>query len=329
MTVTASAAERAAAVTAYWARYCAQAALPPSTPCQAWCFGDSPKMAHELAELVLHGPKRATAGMVAWNETHPEDAPLPDGYSVVTEHDGTPRCVIRTTWLDRRPLDQVDATFAWDEGEGDRTLPDWMDGHRRYFSRVCPSLGLPFANDMPVQLERFELLYPFDAALNPVACGPRIVPGYLPGAIGTIAAQHALLHALEYGFDARFEGDVAGGVAAFLARFDPARDGLWLLVDGGRILGSLALDGGGDKGARLRWFSIAGEFQGRGYGARMLAAALDFCRRAGHRRLALATVAGRDAARRLYERSGFRLVGEADTEAYGGKLREQFWEWTP
>ena len=30
---------------------------------------------------------------------------------------------------------------------------------------------------------------------------------------------------------------------SFLARFDPARDGLWLLVDGGRILGSLVLDG--------------------------------------------------------------------------------------
>jgi uncharacterized protein YhfF/GNAT superfamily N-acetyltransferase len=329
MTITASGAQGTAAVAAYWARYCAQSALPPATRYQAWCFGDSPQMAHELAELVLRGPKRATAGMAAWNERHPEDAPVPDGYSVVTEHDGAPRCVIRTTWLDRRPLDQVDAAFAWDEGEGDRTLPDWMAGHRRYFSRVCPTLGLAFADDMEVVLERFELLYPFDAALNPVDCAPRIVPGYLPGAVGTIAAQHALLHAQEYGFDARFEGDVAGGVAAFLGRFDPARDGLWLLVDGGRIAGSLALDGGGDQGARLRWFSIAGEYQGRGFGARMLAAALDFCRRAGHPRLVLATVADRDAAGRLYERAGFRRTGQADTEAYGGKVREQFWEWRP
>jgi len=324
-----SAAERAAAVASYWARFCAQAAVPPATPYQAWCFGDSPQMAHELAELVLRGPKRATAGMAAWNDRHPEDAAVPDGYSVVTEHDGTPRCVIRTTWLDRRPLDRVDAAFAWDEGEGDRTLPDWLDGHRAYFSRVCPTLGLPFSDDMEVQLERFELLYPFDAALNPIDCGPRIVPGYLPGAIGTIAAQHALLHALEFGFDARFEGDIAGGVTTFFARFDPRRDGIWLLVDGGRILGSLALDGSGEKGARLRWFHIAAEFQGRGHGAKMLSAALDFCRRAGHRRLSLATVAGRDAARRLYERSGFRLAGEAVTEAYGGKVQEQFFEWTP
>jgi uncharacterized protein YhfF/GNAT superfamily N-acetyltransferase len=315
-------------IAAFWSGYCRRACLPATTPYQAWPFGDSPALAHELVELVLHGPKRATAGMVAWNELHPEDAPVADGYSVVTEYDGTPRCVIRTVWLDRRPLAEVDAAFAWDEGEGDRTLPDWLDGHRRYFGRVCPELGIPFSDELPVQLERFELLYPFDAALNPVDCGPRIVPGYLPGAIGTIAAQHAGLHAREYGFGAPFEADVAAQCAAFLRAFDPARDGLWLLVDGGRIEGSLVLDGADDGGARLRWFAVADALRGRGFGARMLEAATGFCRRAGRRRLRLSTVAGRDAARRLYESRGFRLAGEAETEAYGAMVREQFFEWT-
>jgi uncharacterized protein YhfF/ribosomal protein S18 acetylase RimI-like enzyme len=316
-------------IAAFWTGYCARAGLPAATPVQAWPFGDSPELAHELVELVLHGPKRATAGLVAWNSLHPEDAPAADGYSVVTEFDGTPRCVIRTVWLDRRPLREVDAQFAWDEGEGDRTLADWMDGHRRYFSRVCPQLRIPFSDDIEVQLERFELLYPFDEALNPVDCGPRIVPGYLPGAIGTITAHHARLHAREFGFGAPFEAMVAAEVAGFLSRFDPARDGLWLLVDGGRILGSLALDGSGDGGARLRWFIVADELRGRGFGGRLLDTAIAFCRRAGQRRLALSTVAGRDAARRLYERSGFRLVSEAEAEMFGSTLREQWFEWTP
>jgi uncharacterized protein YhfF len=313
-------------VAAFWNNYCRLAGVPATTPYQAWPFGDSTELAHALVELVIHGPKRATAGMVAWNEMHPEDAAVPDGYSVVTEFDGTPRCVIRTVWLDQRPLREVDAQFAWDEGEGDRTLADWMDGHRRYFGRVCPPLGIPFTDDLPVQLERFELLYPFDAALNPVDCGPRIVPGWLPGAIGAVAALHAAFYGREHGFGVRFEGKVAAECAEFCARFAPARDGLWLLVDGGRILGSIAIDGSSPGGAHLRWFIVADEVRGRGWGKRLLDGALAFCRRAGHRRVHLSTFAGLDAARALYERAGFRLVDEADGETWGTPVREQRFE---
>lgn len=315
-------------VAAYWAEYCRRAGLPAAAPYQAWPFGDSAELAHELAELVLHGPKRATAGLVACNERQPADAPVPDGYSVVTEYDGTPRCVIRTAWLEQRPLRDVDAGFAWDEGEGDRTLAGWMDGHRRFFTRECASLGIAFSDELPVQLERFELLYPFEAAANPVDCGPRIVPGYLPGAIGAIAALHADYYGREHGFGVLFEARVAAECAAFCSRFDPARDGLWLLVDAGRILGSIAIDGGGAGGAHLRWFIVADAVRGCGLGRRMLEAAMAFCRRAGHGSVHLATFAGLDAARALYERQGFRLVSEADGETWGATVREQRFEWS-
>jgi len=314
------------AIAAFWAEYCLAAGVPSATPYQAWPFGDSPQLAHELVELVLHGPKRATAGLAAWATLHPGDAAVADGYSVVTEFDGTPRCVVRTAWLGQRTLREVDEQFAWDEGEGDRTLADWMDGHRRYFKRVCPSLGIDFSDDIEVQLERFELLYPFDEALHPVDCGPRIVPGYLPGAIGAIASLHADFYAREHGFGAYFEAKVAADCAEFCARFDPPRDGLWLLVDGGRILGSLAIDGSEPGAAHLRWFIVADDFRGRGFGGRMIDAALGFCRRAGHRHVYLTTFAGLDAARALYEQAGFRLVQEAEGRTWGTAVREQRFE---
>jgi uncharacterized protein YhfF/GNAT superfamily N-acetyltransferase len=318
---------RDARIAEFWAEYCCRAGLPAATPCQAWPFGDSPELAHELVELVLRGPKRATAALVAYVERNPHDAAMPDGYSVVTEFDGTPRCVIRTAWLDRRALREVDAQFAWDEGEGDRTLADWMAGHRRFFTRECARLGIAFSDNLPVQLERFELLYPFEAALHPVDCGPRIVPGYLPGAIGAIAALHAAFYAREHGFGIFFEAKVAADCAEFCARFDPARDGLWLLVDAGRILGSIAIDGAGAGGAHLRWFISADEVRGRGLGGRMLEAAMAFCRRAGHGGVYLTTFAGLDAARALYEKQGFRLVSEAKGETWGTTVREQRFEW--
>jgi uncharacterized protein YhfF/RimJ/RimL family protein N-acetyltransferase len=315
-------------VAAFWSEYCRRAGLPEATPYQAWPFGDSPELAHELVELVLHGPKRATAGLLACNERNPADAPRPDGYSVVTEFDGTPRCVIRTAWLDQRPLREVDARFAWDEGEGDRTLADWMAGHRRFFSRECAALGIAFSDELPVQLERFELLYPFEAALDPVDCGPRIVPGWLPGAIGAIAAMHGGFYAREHAFGLFFEAKVAAECAEFCSRIDPARDGLWLLVDAGRILGSIAIDGAAAGGAHLRWFIVADEARGGGHGRPMLEAAMAFCRRAGHRRVHLTTFAGLEAARALYERQGFRRVSEAQGGTWGTTVREQRFEWS-
>ena len=148
------------AVAAFWRAYCAHAGVDPATPLQVWHFGASAEMAHELADLVVNGPKRATASLADTNARFPHNAPVPGGYSVVTEFDGTPRAVIRTTWLDTRPLEDTDRMFAWDEGEGDRTLADWLDGHRAYFKRECESLGIAFHDRIPVVLERFELLWP-------------------------------------------------------------------------------------------------------------------------------------------------------------------------
>ena len=67
--------------------------------------------------------------------------------------------MIRTTWVGVVPFRDVDERFAWDEGENDRSLASWRDGHRSYFSRVCARLGQEFSEDMPVVLERFELVW--------------------------------------------------------------------------------------------------------------------------------------------------------------------------
>jgi uncharacterized protein YhfF len=52
-----------------------------------------------------------------------------------------------------RRFDEVDAAFAHDEGEGDRSLAYWRQAHEVYFRR----LGC-FAPDMLLYCERFRLL---------------------------------------------------------------------------------------------------------------------------------------------------------------------------
>jgi uncharacterized protein YhfF/GNAT superfamily N-acetyltransferase len=324
---------RDGAVAAFWAEFCRAASVPEATPYQAWYFGDTAELAHELVELVLTGPKRATAGAAWAVDLEPDLGAVPHGYSVVTERDGTPRGVIRTTCLARRALNEVDAQFAWDEGEGDRTLADWLDGHRRFFRRECAAAGVPFADDMAVQLERFELLYPFDRALD-APDGPRIVPGYLPGAIGAVATLHAGYYGPQHGFGAYFEAKVAREFSEFVARFDPARDGLWLVVGAGRVLGSVVIDGSEAASrshghAHLRWFILADELRGRGLGRRLLDQAMAYCRDRRVPLVQLATFAGLEAARALYEGAGFRLVREVEAETWGRAMREQRFAWRP
>jgi uncharacterized protein YhfF len=68
--------------------------------------------------------------------------------------------VVRTTELRVVPFNEVDAEFAFDEGEGDRSLDYWREVHWDYFSRRCAAIGKEPSTEMPVNCERFELLYP-------------------------------------------------------------------------------------------------------------------------------------------------------------------------
>ncbi len=317
-----------ARVADFWTAYCRASKLAETTPYQAWYFGDSAKMAHELVELVLHGPKRATAGLARVADALPHTAAVLDGYSVVTEFDGTPRAVIRTAQLERRRFCDVDAAFAWDEGEGDRLLPDWKRGHWKYFGRECESLGRSMSQDEEVCLERFELLYPFKHALNPVDCGPRIVPSYIPGGLATSCALQTHYYVEHHGFGAIFEAGRLTDVGSFLDRYDADRDRVWLLVDGGRVHGSIVIDGSAQQSgaAQLRWFIVGEKVRGRALGQRLMSAAMEFCR-TRFATVYLHTFAGLDAARHLYEQHGFRLISERPSTQWGPTMLDQHFVW--
>ena len=85
--------------------------------------------------------------------------PEPGDLMIITDWDGRPLCIIETTEVTIRPYNHVDARFAYDEGEGDRSLAYWRAAHRRFFSRTLPAIGKEFATDMPLVCERFRVVY--------------------------------------------------------------------------------------------------------------------------------------------------------------------------
>ena len=146
---------------AMWADYRAsRSGLPEEGEPPVECFGDSPALADELIAFVTKGPKRATAGLVAAYAADGDPLPRVGSHWVACGGDGRPRVVLRTQELRVGPLSSVDARFAWDEGEYDRTLESWLDGHRRFFRRECERIGIEFSDDLEVVFERFSIVWP-------------------------------------------------------------------------------------------------------------------------------------------------------------------------
>lgn len=125
----------------------------------SWAFGHGAEQADRLLACVLEGPKRATTGALASYEAEGEPVPTPGDYSVLLDGRGDARCVIRTTTVEVVPFEQVDAAFAFDEGEGDRSLEYWREAHWTHFTREMTELGREATPDMLVVCERFDVVF--------------------------------------------------------------------------------------------------------------------------------------------------------------------------
>ena len=153
----------------------------------------------------------------------------------------------------------------------------------------------------------------------------RIETGYRPGAIGRCAEMHATYYMRTSGFGRAFEAQVASGIAEFSARLEQARNGLWLALQGERIVGTIVIDGEdlGGNIAHLRWFIVDDTIRGSGIGRRLLAEAVSFCDKTGFSDTHLWTFRGLDAARKLYEAHGFALAEEQPGSQWGTEVMEQ------
>ncbi len=149
----------------FWREFCAKNQdVNADEPYQVWYFGLRSEDAAELCNLVLQGKKTATASLPWEYEDKPDDAPFVGGFSVVTNYEGVPQCVLKTIELRVVPFNEVDENFAFDEGEGDQSLDYWRAVHWDYFSRRCIEIRREPSSTMPINCERFELLYPKSSA---------------------------------------------------------------------------------------------------------------------------------------------------------------------
>jgi uncharacterized protein YhfF len=146
----------------YWQKF--QDSLPEGSTYrgrsyEAAGWGDSPEMADELGRLIAAGSKTATCSAVWEWQAEGNPWPEPGFITIVLDGRGQPLCIVENIEVTVKLYHEVDASFAFDEGEGDRSLAYWRAAHRVFFSRGLAKIGRQFSEDMPLVCERFKLIH--------------------------------------------------------------------------------------------------------------------------------------------------------------------------
>ena len=146
----------------YWNQYLDS--LPahvarPAGYADSFYFGYRPEHAQEISPLVLNGTKTAT-GSLKW-KIEAESRPLPQlgDLSVVTNGHDDPVCIIETVDVQTIPFDEVGEDFAYQGGEGDRSLVSWRRIYWDYIVHECARIGRTPSEKEPLVMERFQVVY--------------------------------------------------------------------------------------------------------------------------------------------------------------------------
>ena len=156
----------------------------------------------------------------------------------------------------------------------------------------------------------------------------KIENGYIPGSIGRITELHGTYYYNHWQFGLYFEAKVATELSEFFQRYDKNRDRILLATVNGHVEGSVVIDGihAENEGAHLRWFIISDALRGKGVGRKLINRAIDFCKTKGYKKTYLWTFEGLNAARHLYENTGFELIKQQSGVQWGATVNEQYFE---
>jgi DNA-binding MarR family transcriptional regulator/GNAT superfamily N-acetyltransferase len=165
------------------------------------------------------------------------------------------------------------------------------------------------------------------ALTNTHAAAPEIsLRTHRAGDMGWITMRHAALYAEEYGYGPQFEALVADICAQFLKNYQPKNERCWIAEIDGVPAGSCCLVRADAKTAKLRLMFLEPWARGKGVAQNLVDESIAFARKCRYEKIVLWTQSELLAARKLYERAGFKLVAAKPHADFGKKLIGETWE---
>ncbi|MEU5721091.1 ASCH domain-containing protein [Micromonospora sp. NPDC047738] len=126
-------------------------------------LGTPGEMRTNLNTLVLAGVKTATAGLLTseYADENEELEHVGERLVLVDDHDALVG-LVEVTGVEVVRFADVSWDFARSEGEGDRSIEEWREGHRRYWARE----GFTVDDDSQVVCIRFRLVSAGDGGIS-------------------------------------------------------------------------------------------------------------------------------------------------------------------
>ena len=227
-------------------------------------------------------------------------------------------------WLDRKPsaADGRQSLLSL-TAQGKKILAPLDARSREEVGQMLGELPAAAQNRLVNAMHTIENLLAVQSAQEPAY----ILRPHQPGDMGWVVYRHGALYAQEYRYDERFEALVAEIVAKFIQNFDRRRERCWIAEKDGEIIGSVFLVKHSKTVAKLRLLLVEPTARGLGIGKRLVEECLRFARQAGYRKITLWTQSSLRAARGIYEKAGFRLVGQKRHDSWGHHgLVAETWE---
>jgi uncharacterized protein YhfF len=121
-------------------------------------IGTPGAMRQRLNELILSGRKRATAGLLRDYEHEGVELESVGERLALVDDDMRRIAITEVVQVATVPFGDVSWEFAMAEGEGDTSIEEWREGHRRFWK----SVGEVVDESTPVVLVWFELVASID-----------------------------------------------------------------------------------------------------------------------------------------------------------------------
>jgi DNA-binding MarR family transcriptional regulator/N-acetylglutamate synthase-like GNAT family acetyltransferase len=226
-------------------------------------------------------------------------------------------------WLERKACDADGRRSLLSlTGQGRKILAPLDARSREEIGKLLSELSVGEQRELIDAMHTIENLFVAQPAKKPAY----ILRPHQPGDMGWVVHRHGVLYAQEYGYDEHFEALVAEIVSKFVKNFDPKRERCWIAEKNGEMVGCVFLVKHSRTVAKLRLLLVEPAARGLGIGKRLVEECVRFAGQVGYSKITLWTQSSLHAARGIYEKAGFRLVGRKKHRSWGHDLVAETWD---